>query len=107
MTTTNLDPQFDEDGNIIITDELALALQLDQAELLEEAEAAIRWLTGDMVAQQLEDTYELDEVPNDAGQEVFKAALLNNPDGFPAPTRVLQAIARAFGLDTAEVFGAS
>ncbi len=96
-------PEFEE-GSLVITDELAAVLQLDQAELLEQAEEAVRWLCGDATAEQVENAYGNDiDISNEEGQEIFKTALQNGAASAPFPTPVLQAIARAFGLNTWEI----
>lgn len=66
-----------------------------QAELLCNAEAAIRWLAGDVVASQIEEKYGI-EISAEEGQEIFKQALISNASEFPAPASVLRSIARAF-----------
>lgn len=88
------DPEFEE-GSLVITDELSTALNLDGAELLDDAEGAIRWLCGDIVAREVETLGDI-EISNEEGQEIFKAALQVNAAEIPCPVEVTQAIARAF-----------
>lgn len=89
------EPEFTADGTLILTSDLLGHLNLDQAELLCDAEAAIRWLSGDIVASQIEEEYGI-EMSAEEGQEIFKQALTSNASEFPAPASVLRSIARAF-----------
>jgi hypothetical protein len=79
------------------TDELTAALHLDWAELLYDAEAAIRWLAGDLTASQVEEATGI-EVTAEEGAEIFKVALESNAGEFPAPAVILRAIAHAFEI---------
>ena len=91
------EPEFLPDGTLVLTDELADTLQLGQAELLADAESAIRWLAGEIVSITIEDSYEhAIEINNSEGQEIFKAALQAGAADIPSPVEVTQAIARAF-----------
>jgi hypothetical protein len=85
----DIDPEF--------TDELTAALHLDWAELLYDAEAAIRWLAGDLTASQVEEATGI-EVTAEEGAEIFKVALESNAGEFPAPAVILRAIAHAFEI---------
>jgi hypothetical protein len=91
----DIEPEFTADGTLILTSDLLGHLNLDQAELLCDAEAAIRWLAGDIVASQIEEEYGI-EMSAEEGQEIFKQALTSNASEFPAPASVLRSIARAF-----------
>ena len=66
-------------------------------ELYDQANAAIRYLCGDIVSSQIEELYSI-EISNEEGQEIFKAALIDSANTAPFSTDILQAVARALGI---------
>jgi len=66
-------------------------------QLLDDANDAIRYLCGDIVAKEVEDAYDIG-ITNADGQEIFKSALDTGAVDAPLPPNCLQAIARAFGV---------
>jgi hypothetical protein len=66
-------------------------------QLLDDANDAIRYLCGDIVAKEVEDAYDIG-ITNADGQEIFKSALDTGAVDAPLPPNCLQAVARAFGV---------